>query len=212
MYILNKIKHNVYGDNMFDFFIKVILGYIMIWLLYYYLASHKKIMIEDFIIIVTLLNLWTISILLNINFLTYFLIIIFIITFNYLFEFLIKNNPKLNKNTLIIKDGNILYRNLVENKININDILKKLKKEGVRDLKKVDLGYLYKNDLIIIRNDLVNYPVSLIVDGKVMYDNLKLIKKDYNWLNHKILKHCLTIENVSYAFFKNNLLYFIPNM
>ena len=212
MYILNKIKHNVYGDNMFDFFIKVILGYIMIWLLYYYLASHKKIMIEDFIIIVTFLNLWTISILLNINFLTYFLIIIFIITFNYLFKFLIKNNPKLNKNTLIIKDGNILYRNLVENKININDILKKLKKEGVRDLKKVDLGYLYKNDLIIIRNDLVNYPVSLIVDGKVMYDNLKLIKKDYNWLNHKILKHCLTIENVSYAFFKNNLLYFIPNM
>ena len=212
MYILNKIKHNVYGDNMFDFFIKVILGYIMIWLLYYYLASHKKIMIEDFIIIVTFLNLWTISILLNINFLTYFLIIIFIITFNYLFKFLIKNNPKLNKNTLIIKDGNILYRNLVENKININDILKKIKKEGVRDLKKVDLGYLYKNDLIIIRNDLVNYPVSLIVDGKVMYDNLKLIKKDYNWLNHKILKHCLTIENVSYAFFKNNLLYFIPNM
>lgn len=212
MYILNKIKHNVYGDNMFDFFIKVILGYIMIWLLYYYLARQKKIMIEDFIIIVTLLNLWTISILLNINFLTYFLIIIFIITFNYLFKFLIKNNPKLNKNTLIIKDGNILYRNLVENKININDILKKLKKEGVRDLKKVDLGYLYKNDLIIIRNDLVNYPVSLIVDGKVMYDNLKLIKKDYNWLNYKILKHCLTIENVSYAFFKNNLLYFIPNM
>lgn len=212
MYILNKIKHNVYGDNMFDFFIKVILGYIMIWLLYYYLTRQKKIMIEDFIIIVTLLNLWTISILLNINFLTYFLIIIFIITFNYLFKFLIKNNPKLNKNTLIIKDGNILYRNLVENKININDILKKLKKEGVRDLKKVDLGYLYKNDLIIIRNDLVNYPVSLIVDGKVMYDNLKLIKKDYNWLNHKILKHCLTIENVSYAFFKNNLLYFIPNM
>lgn len=212
MYILNKIKHNVYGDNMFDFFIKVILGYIMIWLLYYYLASHKKIMIEDFIIIVTLLNLWTISILLNINFLTYFLIIIFIIIFNYLFKFLIKNDPKLNKNTLVIKNGNILYRNIVENKISINDILKKLKREGVRDLKKVDLGYLYKNDLIIIRNDLVNYPISLIVDGKVMYDNLKLIKKDYNWLNHKILKYSLTVENVSYAFFKNDHLYFIPNM
>lgn len=212
MYILNKIKHNVYGDNMFDFFIKVILGYIMIWLLYYYLANHKKIMIEDFIIIVTLLNLWTISILLNINFLTYFLIIIFIIIFNYLFKFLIKNDPKLNKNTLVIKNGNILYRNIVENKISINDILKKLKREGVRDLKKVDLGYLYKNDLIIIRNDLVNYPISLIVDGKVMYDNLKLIKKDYNWLNHKILKHSLTVENVSYAFFKNDHLYFIPNM
>ncbi len=212
MYILNKIKHNVYGDNMFDFFIKVILGYIMIWLLYYYLASHRKIMIEDFIIIVTLLNLWTISILLNINFLTYFLIIIFIIIFNYLFKFLIKNDPKLNKNTLVIKNGNILYRNIVENKISINDILKKLKREGVRDLKKVDLGYLYKNDLIIIRNDLVNYPISLIVDGKVMYDNLKLIKKDYNWLNYKILKHSLTVENVSYAFFKNDHLYFIPNM
>jgi len=31
-------------------------------------------------------------------------------------------------------------------------------------------------------------PYDLVIDGKIMYDNLKLIQKDYNWLEKEVSK------------------------
>lgn len=39
-----------------------------------------------------------------------------------------------------------------------------------------------------IMPDYEGIPYDLVVDGKVMYDNLKLIKKDYEWLKKEVSK------------------------
>ena len=42
-------------------------------------------------------------------------------------------------------------------------------------------------------------PYDLIVDGKIMYDNLKAIGKDYQWLRKEISKFKVEPENVLVA-------------
>ena len=42
-------------------------------------------------------------------------------------------------------------------------------------------------------------PYDLIIDGKVMYDNLKTIGKNYNWLKKEIEKFNMKPEEVLVA-------------
>ena len=68
---------------------------------------------------------------------------------------------------------------------------------------------LYKSFHVLYKN--YQYPVSLIVDGNVMNENLSLIKKNEDWLKKELLKKDLYVEMINYAYYKNNHVYFICN-
>lgn len=105
--------------------------------------------------------------------------------------------------TILIQDGKILEKNLKKMKFDINDMLEEIRSAGYFDLSQVEYAVLEPNGEVSILpkpeyrpltpNDMkikVNKEglcSNVIIDGKIMHNNLKNINKDEKWLN-KTLK------------------------
>ena len=100
--------------------------------------------------------------------------------------------------TMIIKNGKILEKNLKKVKFDINDMLEEIREEGYFDISQIEYAIMEANGKFSILpkssyrpltpND-INITVSqegmcanVIIDGKIMKNNLKSINKDEEWL------------------------------
>ena len=108
------------------------------------------------------------------------------------------------KPRILIYRGRIDEKALKKEKITINELQEQLRRENVFSLGNVEYAILETNGEISIiskpgkRNLVVEdlnieaeyegIPYDLIIDGKIMYDNLKQIGKDENWLNKELKK------------------------
>lgn len=106
------------------------------------------------------------------------------------------------KPNILIQDGKINIANLKFERFNINDLLEELRLQGYYNLDDIkyailetsgqlsvipncELAEVTKKDMNIqCEQELL--PVTLIMDGKISKDNLKLIGKDNNWLEDKL--------------------------
>ena len=104
--------------------------------------------------------------------------------------------------TILIQDGKILEKNLRKMKFDINDMLEEVRSKGYFDLSQVEYAVLEANgELSILPKSEyrpltpkdMNIKVSkeglcsnVIIDGKIMYNNLKNIKKDEEWLKNQL--------------------------
>lgn len=104
--------------------------------------------------------------------------------------------------TIIIQDGKIIKKNLKKVKFDINDMLEEVREAGYFDLSQVQYAVMEGNgDLSILPypeyrpltpNDMKikvgkeGLCSNVIIDGKVMPNNLKNINKDEKWLNHEL--------------------------
>ena len=100
--------------------------------------------------------------------------------------------------SIIIDNGTFIQKNLMKYKMDINDVLEQLRINGYFDLKQVKYALLEANGTISVLPNEEYRPVTpndmklkvskeglvanVIIDGKIMYENLKNIKKDENWL------------------------------
>ena len=50
-----------------------------------------------------------------------------------------------------------------------------------------------------IKSDYEGITYDLVLDGKVMYENLKILKKDYNWLKNELGKFKILPEQALIA-------------
>lgn len=197
---------------MIYFFCKVFIYIILLIGIYHY-YSHKKINILRFLIMLFLLNTYFLLLMNNAN--IFFGILITMIVLiteeidNYFYQ---RKNDNNDADYLLIKHGNINFKGLIANKYSCDKLLKRIKQKGIDDISKIDYCTLYKGDLVIFSHNLLNYPVNLIVDGKVNFSNLNAIKKDRKWLLDNLLVNNLNISDISYAFYKDNQLYFITRM
>lgn len=109
------------------------------------------------------------------------------------------------KPSLIIRDG-ILNRELLKkNKIDINQVLSMLRQNQIFSVREVKYGFLEANGQISTllqfpnqppkKQDLhvpespVHLPVSLILDGKILWDNLQEQRLDKHWLYEQLRSH-----------------------
>jgi len=191
------------------YFINMLMYTFLIIMLYQYF-NKTKITILDFLLLLITVNIYTIFIFYNLNFLYGFFFSIIVIIIKKLY-FLIINNKKIEKESILIKEGLINFHTLVENNYSYNKLIKFLKKRKI-NLDEIEYCFLKNDDLLIIKNDKIkNYPISIIVDGQILSNNLKTIKKDYDWLELELKINKLTIDKVDYAYYKKNKLYFITN-
>ncbi|MFD0049943.1 DUF421 domain-containing protein [Actinomycetes bacterium NPDC127524] len=102
----------------------------------------------------------------------------------------------------LIKDGRIVYRNLWRARISLDYLLASLRGEKITDPKKVALALWEQNGSVSCflkpEHDPVTpkqfklqvapfyMPVTVIKEGKVIEEELKLIGKDMNWLLQKV--------------------------
>ena len=100
--------------------------------------------------------------------------------------------------TVIIQDGKIMGKNLKKVKLDINDLLEEIREGGYFDLSEIEYAVMEANGSISV----LPYPEykpltpkdmnikvkksglcsNVIIDGKIMHNNLKNINKDKKWL------------------------------
>jgi len=115
------------------------------------------------------------------------------------------------KPSILIYRGKIDEKVLKKERLTINELQEKLRSKDIVNIGDVeyailetsgDVSVIQKpNKRNVITEDLkldIEYegiPYDLVVDGKIMYDNLKKIGKDYIWLKKEINKFKIHPEN-----------------
>ena len=117
------------------------------------------------------------------------------------------------KPTVIIKKGIINFKNMVEQKYTLDDLLLQLREKDVRSIDEVDYAILEINGKLSVfkKDDKDNktYPLPIILDGIVQFDNLYLVNKTKKWLLNILTNKKISVSDIFYAFIKNNELFII---
>lgn len=113
------------------------------------------------------------------------------------------------KPSVIIKDGVVNFSVMTKLRYSLDDLLSQLREKGVKNIDEVDYAILENSGNLSIFKNTKDYPLPLILDGKVDYGVLKEIKKDEKWLNTLIKENNINIENIFYAFYTKNKTYVI---
>ena len=191
---------------MIYFYINLVMYSLLIVILYKYF-NRVKITILDFLLLFFNINLYLILLFKDFSFIYGLISSILIILIKELSLLLFKD--KNNKEIFLIKEGIINFHELVNNNYSYNKLINYLKKKKIK-LDEIEYCILKNNELTLIKNnDIKNYPVSIIIDGKVLENNLKLINKDINWLKLELNNNDL--KGIEYAYFKKDKLYFITS-
>lgn len=117
------------------------------------------------------------------------------------------------KPIIIIKNGIVNFKNMVEQRYTLDDLLLQLREKDVRSLDEVDYAILETNGKLSVfkkdDKDKKTYPLPIILDGKVEFDNLYAIGKTKTWLLNTLIGKNISANDVFYAFTKNGELYII---
>lgn len=114
------------------------------------------------------------------------------------------------KPSILIKDGKIDINVLKQQKFNLNDLMEELRLQGYYNLEDVYYAILETSGQLSIipktehsnvtKSDLKikttqdKLPITIILDGKINHNNLKILNKNEDWL-YKLLKN----SNISSA-------------
>ncbi len=114
------------------------------------------------------------------------------------------------KPSVIINKGKINIKEMLKQRYNLDDLLTQLRESSVKSLKEVEYAILETSGRLSVfrKNKKIDseFPLPLIVEGKVEYDNLKLLDKDLNWLLDNINTE---LKDVFYGFYKDDNIYII---
>ena len=117
------------------------------------------------------------------------------------------------KPVIIIKKGIINFKNMVEQRYTLDDLLLQLREKDIRSIDEVDYAILEINGKLSVfkkdDKDKKTYPLPIILDGKVEFENLYAINKTKKWLLNTLLEKQISAEDIFYAFSKEGELYII---
>lgn len=134
-----------------------------------------------------------------------------------------------NGRSMILFENEKFYtHNFSKSKININEFLVQARSHGYFNLSDIDtailesngnISFLPKSDSKPITPKDVNVSVqqehlciNLIIDGTVLYRNLKAIGKNEKWLNSELKKQDIkSAEDVFFAFYDDKLIVYTEN-
>ncbi len=118
------------------------------------------------------------------------------------------------KPSLIICDGKVNYKEMVRQRYSMDDLLLSLRQKSIKELNEVEYAFLEPNGkLSIFKYNLfrikTSYPMPIILDGEINQKTLEFLKKTKQWLEKELQKKDLEIDDIFYAFYKNNKIYLI---
>lgn len=102
---------------------------------------------------------------------------------------------------VIIKNGKLNFKEMVKLRYSLDDLVSQLREQGIMSIEEVNYAVLENNGKLSVFKEEKNYPLPLILDGKIDYNVLKEIKKDKKWLSEILNKNNITLNNVFYAFY-----------
>ena len=179
-----------------EIIIKLIISFILFFILYKYIKNNYMIVFLSSIYMYKFYNL-------EIGFSKVLIELGIIIILYKGLDYLINSNQIMNRifnitDIEIIKEGKVDFKKLKLINMNFEDLLKKLNYINIEDIK---IYTFDNNDINIITYN--NNPIPLIVDSKINFRNLILIKKNINWLNETLKRKDTLLDEIFYAFYYN---------
>lgn len=118
------------------------------------------------------------------------------------------------KPALIIDKGIINFNEMVKERYTLNDLLLELGSQGIKSIEDIEYAILESDGrLSIFKYNFLKLkssnPFPLILDGVIQKDTLKYLKKDEKWVMDILKDKNVSLNNVFYAFYKNNDTYII---
>ena len=110
---------------------------------------------------------------------------------------------------VIIKQGKINFEAMKKIRYNLDDLIGQLREQGISNIEKVNYAVLENNGKLSIFSNDTEYPLPIIMDGKIDKNVLKDLNKDEEWIINMLKKKNLELENVFYAFYTKNKTYII---
>ncbi len=99
------------------------------------------------------------------------------------------------KPVILIENGNILYKNLKRSRVTLDELTGQLRLKDVLDISTVRFAILETNgSLSVFPYPAQSLPVTVISDGRLMKNNLRLAGKDQIWLQKTLQHHHATQE------------------
>ncbi|KZU75365.1 DUF421 domain-containing protein [Lactiplantibacillus plantarum] len=112
---------------------------------------------------------------------------------------------------LLIKNGQLLVSTALKNGMSANDLMFRLRTEGITDIRYVKRAVLEQNGQLMITqvgDDAVKYPI--IVDGQVNLDALETSNHDEAWLLTQLQAQHYTVSDIYLATYTNKQLLLFP--
>jgi uncharacterized membrane protein YcaP (DUF421 family) len=126
------------------------------------------------------------------------------------------NRLFLGEPTLLIKNGEILEDNLEKSRLSVGQLLSILRSKGFPNIADVDYAMLEpigevslipkaENTPVTVQHleisiDDEGLPISVIIDGKIQYRNLKLLGKSKEWLLEHLKSQRIKEKDIIYAY------------
>lgn len=127
------------------------------------------------------------------------------------FRIFLDGNP-----SVIIRDGKLNYKEMTHQKYNLDDLMVQLREKGYRSIEEVEYAILENNGTLSVfaypkDKKKTPLPLPLILDSNIQDDTLKMLKKDEKWVMEALKRKGIDIEEVFYAFYKDNNIFVIKN-
>lgn len=115
--------------------------------------------------------------------------------------------------SVIINRGKVNFNEMLKQRYNLDDLLMELRSNEIKSIEEVDYAILEVSGRLSIfrKNNNKEYPLPVILDGKVDEDVLLQIGKDREWLEDVIEKEGYLLKDIFYGFYRNDELFFIKN-
>ncbi len=185
-------KKQINQFNMFDYVIGISIGNVVAEM-----TVNKEVVFMDGVIVMAVYSFIDIF-------------ISFIMTKSIILRRLISGTP-----TVLMENGKIIEKGLRKCKLDLNEFLEEARCNGYFDIAKIEYAIMETNGKISfllkskyepvtmkdikLKADYVGLCTNVIIDGKILPNNLKCINKDEKWLKTRL-------NNMNYTNIKNLLL------
>lgn len=127
------------------------------------------------------------------------------------FRIFLDGNP-----SIMIQEGKVNYKEMIKQKYNLDDLLVQLREKGYRSIEEVEYAILENSGTLSVfpypkDKKKTPLPLPIILDSQIQKDTLKLMNKDEEWVYRLLKKKNINIEDVFYAFYKDNNIFIIKD-
>ncbi len=127
------------------------------------------------------------------------------------FRIFLDGNP-----SIIIQDGRVNYKEMIKQKYNLDDLMVQIREKGYRSIEEIEYAILENNGSLSVfaypkDKKKTPLPLPIILDSNIQKDTLKILNKDEEWVYLLLKKKNINIEDVFYAFYKDNNIFIIKD-
>lgn len=116
--------------------------------------------------------------------------------------------------SVIIKNGKVNYKEMVNQKYSLEDLLSQIREKGYRSIEDIEYAILENNGTLSVFEYVQKkspFPMPIILDGEIQGDTLKHLKKDDKWVLNILQRRGINLEDIFYAFYKDRSVFVIKN-